>query len=238
MAQTFLNQFIRVQGNYPARDFRASGWVHLAQKPWWRDLVLYVLEYFEEEWIKIRLYEVVRATCYGIEINVPNFFTIFELYCPAMGTFFNLVGELGLALHEMREISNLPMGSMPHEVYFPCTIKLEKMEKDDPEIFKTYRKLMCHFYICMDIHNAHGNANEIKGWADYLFPILDGAPEDVQFPISKENIRQQMISNAHKDVISEENDRISKKGDKFKSFHYQAKYPMSQKALLTSFLSV
>ena len=34
MAQTFLNQFVKVQGNYPARDFRAPGWVHLAQKPW------------------------------------------------------------------------------------------------------------------------------------------------------------------------------------------------------------
>ena len=27
MAQTFLNQFIKVQGNYLARNFRALGWV-------------------------------------------------------------------------------------------------------------------------------------------------------------------------------------------------------------------
>ena len=49
MAQTFLNQFIKVKGNYPVRDFRAPDWVHLAQKPWWRDLALYVLEHFEAE---------------------------------------------------------------------------------------------------------------------------------------------------------------------------------------------
>jgi len=34
MAQTFLNQFIKVQGNYPIKDFRAPGWVHPAQKLW------------------------------------------------------------------------------------------------------------------------------------------------------------------------------------------------------------
>ena len=47
---------------------------------------------------------------------------------------------------------------------------------------------MCHFYIYMNIHNTRGNADEIKIWADYLFPILDGGPEDVQFLISEENI--------------------------------------------------
>ena len=31
MAQTFLNQFIKVKGNYPARDFKALSWVHPAQ---------------------------------------------------------------------------------------------------------------------------------------------------------------------------------------------------------------
>ena len=77
---------------------------------------------------------------------MSNFFAIFELYCPASGTFFTHVGELGLALHEMWEISNPSMGSMPYEEYFPCTIELEQMEKDDPEIFE-YQELMCHFYM-------------------------------------------------------------------------------------------
>ena len=34
MAQTFLNQFIKVQGNYLTRDFRAPVLVHPTQKPW------------------------------------------------------------------------------------------------------------------------------------------------------------------------------------------------------------
>jgi len=100
MAQTFLNQFIRVKGNYLTRDFKVPGWVHLAQEPWWSDLALYVLEYFEAELMRIELHEAVRATCYGIEISVPNFFAIFELNCLASGTFFTPVGELGFMLHE------------------------------------------------------------------------------------------------------------------------------------------
>ena len=50
----------------------------------------------------------------------------------------------------MWEISNLLMGLMPYEENLPCTMELEHMEKDDPEMFKMYRELMCHFYICMD----------------------------------------------------------------------------------------
>ena len=138
--------------------------------------------------MKIRLHEAVRATYYEIEISVPNFFTIFELYYPASGTFFTPVSELGLALHEMWEISNDPMGSMSYEEYFSCIKELEQMEKDNPEMFETYRELMCHFYICMDIHNVRGNANGINIWADYLFSILEGAPEDVQLPILEEDI--------------------------------------------------
>ena len=69
--------------------------------------------------------------------------------------------------------------------------------------------------------------NGIKGWADYLFPILDVAPEDVQFLISEEDIRHKMIFSAHEDIILEEDDGIYKKGDKFKSSHHQAKHPMS-----------
>ena len=59
------------------------------------------MEYFEAKLMRIRLHEVVKATCHGIEISVPNFFAIFELYCLPSGTFFTPVGELGLALHKM-----------------------------------------------------------------------------------------------------------------------------------------
>jgi len=52
----------------------------------------------------------------------------------------------------------------------------------------------------MDIHNTHGNANGIKVWADYLFPVLDDALKKVQFSIPDADINQKMISSAHEDV--------------------------------------
>ena len=90
----------------------------------------------------------------------------------------------------------------------------------------------------MDVHNARENANGIKVWVDYLSPILDNAPEEVQFPISDTDINRKMIFNAHEDIVLEENVGIYDKGDRFKSFHRQAKHPMSRKALLVGFLSV
>ena len=78
-----------------------------------RDLTLYVLAHFEEDLERLRLYEAVRVTCYGIQMSVANFYAIFELYCPAIGTFFTPIGELGIALHKMWEVSALPLGSFP-----------------------------------------------------------------------------------------------------------------------------
>ena len=75
-------------------------------------MTLYVLAHFEEDLEWLGLYEAVRATCYGIQMSVANFYAIFELYCPATGTFFTPVDELGMVLHEMWEVSALPLGSL------------------------------------------------------------------------------------------------------------------------------
>ena len=64
-------------------------------------MTLHVLAHFEEDLERLGLREAVRATCYGIQMSVVNFYAIFELYCPATGTFFTLVGELDMALYEM-----------------------------------------------------------------------------------------------------------------------------------------
>jgi len=62
-------------------------------------LTLYVLTHFEEDFERLGLRETVRATCYGIQMSVANFYAIFELYCPATGTFFTPIGEFCMALH-------------------------------------------------------------------------------------------------------------------------------------------
>ena len=102
-------------------------------------MTLYVLAHFEEDLERLGLYEAVRATCFGIQMSAANFYDIFALYCPAIGTFFTPVGELGMDLHEMWEVSTLLMGSLPYEEYFPCEAELALLEKQEPALFETYR---------------------------------------------------------------------------------------------------
>ena len=100
--------------------------------------MLYILEHFEAKLKKIELHEAVRATYHGMEISVPNFFAIFELYCLATGSFFTPIGELGLGLHEMWEIFNLRWVQCHIRNIFSCAMELEQMEKDDREMFEMY----------------------------------------------------------------------------------------------------
>ena len=91
---------------------------------------MYVLDAFDADLKHLGLHEVVRATCFKINISIPNFYAILKMYCSTLGMFFTPIGKLGMALHEMWEVSNLPMGSKPYEEYFPCTKELAQPEKD------------------------------------------------------------------------------------------------------------
>ena len=136
-------------------------------------MTLYVLSHFEEDLKRLGLYEAVRATCYGIQMSVANFYTIFELYCQAKGTFFTPVSELGMALHEIWEVSALLMGSLAYEEYLPCEAELELLEKQEPALFETYRELICHFYIFLSLHGNHKGDNPS---AKQRFPISHAKP--------------------------------------------------------------
>jgi len=91
-----------------------------------------------------------------------------EMYCLVSGTFFTPVGELGMALHEMWEVSNLSMGSKPYEEYFPCVEELAQLDNDKPAIYETYRELMCYFYICLDLYPSRRNVNGLTSWVDLI----------------------------------------------------------------------
>jgi len=78
---------------------------------------------------RLGLYEAIRVTCYGNQMSVANFYAIFELYCQPTGIFFTPVGELGMDLHEMWEVSALPFRSLPYEEYFLCEAELALLEK-------------------------------------------------------------------------------------------------------------
>jgi len=72
------------------------------------------------------------------------------------------------------------MGSEPYEEYFPYTEELAQLEKDEPAMYETYRELMCHFYICLDLNPSRENVNNLKSWVEYLFPVVDMPLENIQ----------------------------------------------------------
>jgi len=79
---TFLNQFVKLGGNYPATNLRMPGWMCSFKQQWWSDLIMYVLDVFNADLKRLGLHEAVRAACFRINISVPNFFyAILEMYC-------------------------------------------------------------------------------------------------------------------------------------------------------------
>ena len=128
------------------------------------------------------------------------------------------------------------MGSLLYEEYFPCEAELTLLEKQEPALFETYRELMCHFYICSSMHGSHkGASSSSKSWENYLFPNLKDAPEVTHRGVADDDIFQRMQEHSQRDMVLEEDDGIYEKGDIFRSFHHQARRPMSWKALLAGF---
>ena len=62
---------------------------------------MHVLDVFDADLKRLGPHEAVRATCFEINISIPNFYAILEMYCPVSGTFFTRVGELGMTAHKM-----------------------------------------------------------------------------------------------------------------------------------------
>jgi len=51
--------------------------------------------------------------------------------------FFTPSRELGFALHEIFEVSGLPMRELPYEEYIPSTEELHLLKKEAPEVYET-----------------------------------------------------------------------------------------------------
>ena len=105
-------------------------------------------------------------------------------------------------------------------------------------LYKTYLELMCHFQICLDLSDNRNNVNGLKTWADYLFPHLDSSHEEIGFVAIDEEVKIQMKDSRYRDFILKEDIRPYEPGELFKSYHHQARQPLSCQALLAGYLSV
>jgi len=96
------------------------------------------------------------------------------------------------------------MGSLSYEEYFPCAEELTQLEKNEPMLYETYRELICHYYICLDLYPSSGNLISLTSWIGYLFTTVDGPVEDLQAPVVEKKIAKVMKVGNHEDVIMEE----------------------------------
>ena len=78
-------------------------------------MVWFVLPEFDDLLLQVGLYGAVRAVQYGIPQSTNYFYAILERYNPETCTFFTPIREMGLALHEMYEVSRLMIGDASYE---------------------------------------------------------------------------------------------------------------------------
>ena len=118
---------------------------------------------------QVGLYHSVRAVQYGLPQSSHNFYGVLEHYNPLTGTFFTPVGEMGLALHELYEVSGLVMGDAPYEEYVPTSEEFHLLKKKDPQVYKTYWEVLCHYHICGQTSSWRNRGVKQMSWASYLF---------------------------------------------------------------------
>lgn len=120
-ANTLICRFMAVNGVFPAKDFRATGWIHSILFAWWAMMMSFVLAKLKKPLEDTGLFPAVRAMHFGTLQSNYHFFSVLEMYSSETCTLFTLVGELGFALHEMHEVSGLSIGEVPYEEYVPTT---------------------------------------------------------------------------------------------------------------------
>lgn len=146
-ASTFISKFLTVNGAFPAKDFRATGWMHALLGTWWAKMVTFVLRELRDL-RNVGLYRAFRALQFEIPHSNFHFFVML-MYNSETNTLFTSARELGFALHEMHNISGLSLSKTPYEEYVSTAEALHIHRKESPAIYETYWEVFCHYHICI-----------------------------------------------------------------------------------------
>jgi len=146
---------------------------------------------------------------------------------------------MGLALHELYEISGLIIRNALYEEYIPTTKDLHLLKKDEPQVYETYWEVLFHFHICGQTTGWRNRGVKQISWTSYLFNDLNdkNVPVIRLAPSTDEEIRKKISASASSYTI-ESNEDTLKLDTVFESFHHQAKISISDKALLAGFLTL
>ena len=80
---------------------------------------------------------------------------------------------MGLALHEMYEVSGLVIGDAPYEEYVSSTKELHLLKKSDPLVYETYWEVLCHFHMYRQVTGWRSGRVKQMSWVNYLFPRVN-----------------------------------------------------------------
>lgn len=95
-------------------------------------MINFVLSEFEATLKDIGLYKAIRNIQYGLLQSAYHLYNVLEMYNFKSGTFFTLVGELGLTLHEMFEVSLLLIEELPYKKIILTIQELRWLKKKYP----------------------------------------------------------------------------------------------------------
>lgn len=93
-------------------------------------------------------------------------------------TFFTPCDELGLALHELSEISGLSVGEIPDEQHISQGEELYFLKAKNTLIYEMNLELLCHFNVCGQITDFGTAEPDRRFWLNTSFVATDALIED------------------------------------------------------------
>ena len=131
------------------------------------------------------------------------------------------------------------IGDAPYEEYVPTTEKLHLLKKEDPQVYETYWKVLCHFHVCGQTSGWRNRGIKQMSWASYLFNDINDKSNPLTrlTPNTDEEITER-ISASTSSYTMESNEDTFKPDTAFESFHHQAKILIFDQALLAGFLTL
>ena len=133
---------------------------------------------------------------------------------------------MGLALHELYEVSGLVMGDAPYEEYALTSEELHLWKKECPQIYETYWKVLCHFHICGQISSWRNRGVKQISWASYLFNGINekDSPATSLAPCTDNEIAER-INASTSSYTTESNEDTFRPDTVFESFINRLEFP-------------
>ena len=113
------------------------------------------------------------------------------------------------------------IGDAPYEEYVPTTEELHLLKKEDPQVYETYWKVLCHFHICGQMTGWRNRGIKQISCASYFFnDINDKSNTVTHLASSNDEEIVERISASTSSYLMESNKDTFKSDTVFESFHH------------------